>query len=206
MFEAVKGWVSNIIAVILFVSIIEIILPEGKMRKYVNLAAGVLIVLIIISPLVRAFNKDLQIEMPEMNLKEPIPLEELKTQGKKIEDMRAKQIVDAYRTKIEKSIEKQVNEIKGVSCQRVVCKVIEDSIKEDFGDIKEITLYVSKKKEEYKNSKIQSVKIELSKSAQNKIEKTVEFPLEIKNEIIKMISYTCRVKPEQIKIINSANR
>jgi len=206
MLEAVKVWVSNIIAIILFVSIVEIILPEGKMRKYVNLVAGVVVVLIIISPLVKAFNKNIEIDMPEMNIKEPISIQELKIQGQKIESMRSKQIICTYKEKMEKSIKEQVNEISGVDCQRVICKVKEDSRNENFGDIDEVTLYVSKKQDKFQNSKIEPVKIKLSEKVQSKVDNTEKISEEIKNQIIKKISNTFRISNEHIKIINSANR
>ncbi|MGE5328415.1 MAG: stage III sporulation protein AF, partial [Deltaproteobacteria bacterium] len=155
MFEALKGWVASIIAVILFVSLVEIILPEGKMRKYVNLTAGVLVVLIIISPLFKVFNKSIEIDIPEMSLKESVPLEELKIQGEKIGNMRSKQIIYAYREKMAKNIREQVNEIEGISCEKVVCKIIEDAGKESFGDIQDVTLYINKKQHQGTKSNIQ---------------------------------------------------
>jgi len=206
MLEAIKGWVSNIIAVILFVSIVELILPEGKMRKYVSLIAGVLVVFIIVSPLVSAFNKDIQIEMPEMSMKEPVPIEELKLQGEKIGTLRSKQIVEAYKTKIQKSIQEQVNEVSEINCERVVCKVKEDTSKQEFGDIEEITLYITIKDKGFDNSKIEPVKIQIGNSKENNTDKSVEISKEIKNKIIKNISYTCRINSEHIKIISLQNR
>jgi len=206
MFEAVKGWVSNIIAVILFVSIVEIILPDGKIRKYVNLVAGVLVVLIIVSPIVSAFNKDIQIEMFEMKTNELPPIEELKLQSEKIGTLRSKQIVEAYRTKIEKSIQEQVNDVGEISCEKVICKVNEDTNKEEFGNIEEVTLHITSKNKKVDNSKIKPVKIQIGNSKEDNADKSVEISQEIKNKIIKNISYTCRINSEHIKIISLRNR
>lgn len=205
MFDAVKTWVSNIIAVILFVSIIEIILSDGKMKKYVNLVAGVLVVLIIVSPLVRAFNKDFKLEMPEMNFKEPIPIEDLKMQGAKIEKLRSKQIIQAYKIKMEESIRNQVNEIDGVYCDKVICKVKENINDNSLGDIEEIALYLRKSSRKVENSEIKPVEVKIGEDKKESTPKSVEIPDETKNEIIKNISYTCRISPEHIKIIDPVN-
>lgn len=205
MFESLKGWVSNIAAIIVFVSIIEIILPDGKMRKYVSLTAGVLVVLIIISPLVGAFNKGAGINMPEINFKEPIPIEELKIRGEKIEKLRSKQVLDTYKAKLERSIQEQVNEIDGVYCSKAICQITEDSNKEGFGDIQEICLYVNSKRQESNYSKIEPISINLKNTELDKAQKDMAIPEKIKDEIIKKISYTFRVSPGRIKINYSTN-
>ncbi|MGE5474127.1 MAG: stage III sporulation protein AF [Ignavibacteriales bacterium] len=205
MLESVKTWVSNIIAVILFVSIIEIILSDGKMRKYVNLVAGVLVVLIIISPLVRAFNKDFKFEMPEMNLKEPIPIEDLKIKGTELESLRTKQVIETYRAKMESSIRNQVNQFDEVYCEKVVCKVKKNVDSNGLGDIEEIVLYISKKNKNLKNSEIKPIKIEIGKDKKKNVENSEEISEEIKNKIIKDVSYTCRVNPQNIKVLSSGN-
>lgn len=202
MFEALKGWVASIIAVILFVSLVEIILPEGKMRKYVNLTAGVLVVLIIISPLFKVFNKSIEIDIPEMSLKESVPLEELKIQGEKIGNMRSKQIIYAYREKMAKNIREQVNEIEGISCEKVVCKIIEDAGKESFGDIQDVTLYINKKQHQGTKSNIQPIKIELNKSTENKADNTIKISEEEKSQIIKKVSNICNITNEHINIVS----
>jgi stage III sporulation protein AF len=49
--EIVKEWVKNIFIIIVAVSFIEILMPEGNMKKYLKFIFSLIIMVIILSPL-----------------------------------------------------------------------------------------------------------------------------------------------------------
>lgn len=51
MIEALKGWIISIVCTVIFVTIVELILPKGSIKKYVKLATGLLIMLVILAPI-----------------------------------------------------------------------------------------------------------------------------------------------------------
>lgn len=53
MMEALKGWIISIVSTVIFVTIIEIILPDGSIKKYVKLATGLLIMVVVLSPILK---------------------------------------------------------------------------------------------------------------------------------------------------------
>lgn len=46
----ITSWLKDILVVFILVSLLEVILPKGKMRRFVNFIIGLLIILVIISP------------------------------------------------------------------------------------------------------------------------------------------------------------
>lgn len=60
----ISNWLKDILVVFIVISFLEIILPKGKMKKFVNFIIGLLIIFVIISPFTDLeslqFNIDLQ--------------------------------------------------------------------------------------------------------------------------------------------------
>ena len=54
----INSWVKNIIFVVIVSGIIEMILPEGKSKKYIKVVIGVYIIFVIINPILSIFSKD----------------------------------------------------------------------------------------------------------------------------------------------------
>ena len=52
MVEFLSSWAGNITVSVIIATIIEMILPEGKNRKYIKTVIGVYILFIILSPII----------------------------------------------------------------------------------------------------------------------------------------------------------
>ena len=57
MIKFINSWAQGIILAVIIATIIEIILPEGKNKKYVKTVIGVYILFTIIYPLINKFTK-----------------------------------------------------------------------------------------------------------------------------------------------------
>lgn len=49
--EIIREWVKNIFIIIVAISFVEILLPHGNMKKYLNFIFSLIIMAIILSPL-----------------------------------------------------------------------------------------------------------------------------------------------------------
>lgn len=58
MIEAIKSWIVNISTVIIFITAVELILPQNSIKKYAKYVLGLLVVLTMINPMLKFFNKD----------------------------------------------------------------------------------------------------------------------------------------------------
>ncbi|MCT8138695.1 stage III sporulation protein AF [Anaerobacillus sp. CMMVII] len=51
-------WISNIILLILLATILELLLPNSSLQRYVKMVVGLLLLVIILTPLLSIFSKD----------------------------------------------------------------------------------------------------------------------------------------------------
>ena len=58
MIEALKVWVTNITIAIFFIAAVEMILPDNNMRKYAKFVLGLMLIVVIINPIIKIFDKD----------------------------------------------------------------------------------------------------------------------------------------------------
>ena len=58
MIEGLKVWVTNITIAIFFITAVEMILPDNSMRKYAKFVLGLMLIVVIINPIMKIFDKD----------------------------------------------------------------------------------------------------------------------------------------------------
>ena len=72
MISFINSYVKGIVVAVIISTIIEMILPEGKIKKYVKTVIGAYIVFIIISPIItKITGKEISLsyKLPEANTK-----------------------------------------------------------------------------------------------------------------------------------------
>lgn len=58
LIEALKAWIVNITIAVFFTSAVEMILPDNSMKKYAKFVLGLLLIVVIITPLIKIFDKN----------------------------------------------------------------------------------------------------------------------------------------------------
>ncbi|PAC29394.1 stage III sporulation protein AF [Caldifermentibacillus hisashii] len=56
--ELLSSWIQNIILFILLSVVIEMLLPRSDMQKYVRMAAGLVLLILILTPIMKLFAMD----------------------------------------------------------------------------------------------------------------------------------------------------
>ena len=156
MIEFLKNWVINIVTISILVILLEILIPSGRIKKFVNLVSGFILIIAIINPFIGLFKK--RIDLKELQLKDSsfIDRDELEKNSRIIEEKQLKQITELYRTKLIVKIEESIKEIKGIAYAKADVIINEDSGSGSFGEIKRV--YVDIKLEEVKDGGIKPVK------------------------------------------------
>ena len=107
MINFLKNWVQQIVVAAIIVSVFELILPEGKMKKYIKVILGVYVVFCLISPFVdnNALYKLQNIDLEEslQNLSET---QETTASADSV-DLRLQQL---YIQELEKDIKQRIKE------------------------------------------------------------------------------------------------
>ena len=60
--EFVYSWIKDLVLLFVIISLVELIMPKGTMRRYINFVVGLLIIFTVINPFINLSNLDFQLE------------------------------------------------------------------------------------------------------------------------------------------------
>ncbi len=149
MINWIGSWVQGIVIAVVISTIIEMILPDGNIKKYVRTVIGVYIVFVIISPIItKITGKEINLELYELP-------ETTKVQQNVI-DTNA-YIESTYINKLKQDIIENI-ETKGYKVININIGI--EQKETGYGNINKIDLRISKTKQ---TGSIQPIEIDLSK-------------------------------------------
>ena len=153
MVTFLSSWVKNLSLALIVVSILEMILPNNKTKKYIKTIMGLYILFSIISPFIKNSNN---LNLSEFNINSYAEgIVEASSNEVVNQESMDKRIKKIYVQELEKDITSKIKE-KGYTVSN--CKVDVDGIED--GNIKNITVKLKDKnenlnsEENYKNNKI----------------------------------------------------
>lgn len=162
MIKFINSWAQGIILAVIIATIIEIILPEGKNKKYVKTVIGVYILFTIIYPLISKFTKTNINTLIENTTKQMSTYQE--NNSLKIDT--DKYIESTYKKKIEEDIRKRANE-KNLNITSLNV-YIETEDENRYGMLNSLVMKVEKNETSKKNNDVNQIKeINISKNVQN---------------------------------------
>lgn len=187
MVNWLNSWAQKIIIVVIICTIIEMILPEGKNKKYIKIVIGIYVVFTIISPIISKINGSEKIDLEKyLNINtETIEVSSNVDTNKYIEEVYIEKLKTDIKTKL-LSINYETEKIN-----------LEIETKDDntYGSILNLTVMVNKKSEEgEKTIKINKVII-----GENS-EKTSKLTQEEINEIKKYLAQIYQIDEEKINV------
>ncbi len=140
MITFLSSWVKGLGLAIVIVSILEMLLPNNKTKKYIRMVMGIYVLFTMISPFVS--NKEWFNEIKNMNWEENIIAQTSTQVNQTSMDARIKQL---YQEELEKDITKKLKEqgYEVTNCQ-VKLKIEEN---EEDTEISKIKIKVEKKQE-----------------------------------------------------------
>ena len=143
MLVFLKDWVLNITALVLFLVVIEILMPSGRMKKYCGLVTGVILIIAIINPFLKLFNGNLNLEDIQVSNSNTIDRLEIEKNSKLLKDEEMKQITEVYRKKIIRQLEDNAMKSKGVVEAKGDVIINEDYNSDTFGEVKRAYLEIT---------------------------------------------------------------
>lgn len=143
MLGFLKDWIMNITALVLFLVVIEILMPSGRMKKYCSLVTGVILIIAIINPFLKFFNGNFNLEDIQTASSNTIDRLEIEKNSKLLKDEEMKQITEVYRKKIIRQIEDSARKSREVADAKGDVIINEDYNSEAFGEIKQVYLEIT---------------------------------------------------------------
>ncbi len=180
MVNFLSSWVKNLSLAIIVVSILEMLLPNNKTKKYVKMVMGLYILFSIISPFIKNSDK---LNFENIDVSSYIN-EELDTSNVEVnQESMDKRLKEIYIEELENDITKKLKE-KGYTIE--YCKVDANiSQKDNDSGIKKITLKLDKK---------ESIKTDESSKNNENTTQTIE------NKIVSEIQ---KIQKVEVKVGNN---
>ena len=147
MIEILSSWAKNIILAIIVISILEMLLPNNKTKKYVKMVMGLYLLFNIISPLVK--NKD-KLNFNDFDINTYVSSQTQNTNINTVnQESMDKRLNEIYVEELQKDIKEKL-ENQGYSVEKCDVKAEIDNTAQSSG-IKKISLKVEKNNKDSKN-------------------------------------------------------
>lgn len=142
MLEFIRHWVINIVALVLFIVIIEMLLPSGKMKKYVGIVTGTVLIIAVITPVIELFGGDFDFAAVQTTTGNTISRMQIEKDSKLLEEQQLGQIIEVYCNDLIEQMERHAIEVEGVKDAKADIIINEDHTSENFGQIKRAYLEI----------------------------------------------------------------
>lgn len=157
MIAFIKEWVNQIIVAVIIATIFEMILPDGKNKKYIKMIIGIYVLFTMIQPIAtKITGKEFKIDT---NYEKYFNDDILKTSSDTFENNNSKLIEHTYIDNIKSDIKAKIEQ-KGYSV--VSCNVNIVTNSENYGAIKNIVLKLKGTEEENTNSIVEIERVEVN--------------------------------------------
>lgn len=195
----ISSWLKDIVVLFILISIAELIMPKGNMKRYINLVIGLLIIFTIVNPFAKLMKLDFNLDQAIFNYSKS---DDYLNNDEEFYIQQEKQIESLYKEKIS-------NEMIELVEDKTEYKVIDISIgiiesKEKYGEIDYIKLIVDKNKETKSNKisieKVSPVYIDNNvKAISNKNSKDNDVNNDF-NELKELLSSRYSIEKEKITV------
>ncbi|MDF2945744.1 MAG: stage sporulation protein [Bacillales bacterium] len=134
-------WITNIIVFILIATVIDLILPSSSFNKYVKFVTSLLLLLMIISPVLKIFNSDIETAIENMIFNDRKNSSESLLDEKKIEILESQRayILEQMAVQLERQVAKDVKEKYGVEISGISLESNDKELK-DYNSISKVSV------------------------------------------------------------------
>ncbi|TYR82452.1 stage III sporulation protein AF [Priestia megaterium] len=160
--QALTSWITNIILFILLATVINLLLPNSGLQKYTKLVIGLLLMLIIITPVFQIFKVDVNQMLKSMNvssLKNDPQIENLiESQKKEIQASQRAYILEQMAVQMEADVKEELMGQYGVAIDQIHIETKNETDEPNVENIKSIQVIASEGEAE-SESVVSTVKV-----------------------------------------------
>lgn len=146
MLEFLKTWVLTIISLVMFIVLIEMILPSGKIRKMINMVSGFMLIAAMINPVLNLFGKSVDFKGISFETAYFPDQQSIEKNSKIFSEKQNSQILYVYRQNITAKLREICEAQKEISFVNAEIQLTEDPSSKTFGEIRAIYLDIAEGK------------------------------------------------------------
>ncbi len=143
MLDFIRNWIINITVVMIFIMLLETILPNSDMKRYVNVVVGLLIVVVIIQPLMLVKDISLQFNKNVLEATAFVQQGSVAAQAVDLNRYRKQEALQLFEARIKGEIGRLLEQegIKNDNA-RIELELATDIDQQDFGRIRSVDIYL----------------------------------------------------------------
>lgn len=168
----------------LVISLIDLIMPKGKMKRYIDFIIGILIIFTIINPLTRINNINLDLDSALIDFDKQILIEN------SLIDLQDEQVREIYTKNLKRKIQEVIEDNAGYGVEDIEIITLLDD--ERIFLLEGVNIVLSKKKEVNKAIKVDKVEIGNEAIESGNVNSNVE--------LAELIASIVEIEAEKIKI------
>lgn len=207
--EALREWITTILTVVIFVTFVEILIPNSHYKRYINVVVGFLIMIVILNPVIHFFSSEVSIGDEILQTTNKMESLTMQNRSEAVSYDHNQAIIDLYKDNLKRQMKKRIEENTEYAVQEINL-VVEEQEGEQYGAINgvEIVLQQKDKKEGVKEG-IETIKINnvvINKKNNNTVE-TNSIMIDSEGEYIKNdLSNFYHIPQESISIYIQKNK
>ncbi|MGI6584392.1 MAG: stage III sporulation protein AF [Gracilibacteraceae bacterium] len=153
MAEFLRNWIINITVIIIFIMLLETIIPSSSMKRYINVIVGLMIIVVVIKPfvLVKDYAEDFHLKFLETS--GYIEQSGAAADSERIVEFQQKMAVEVFENNLKRLIE----------------RIIDENIDSEYGELS-INLWLEKDFESKDFGRIKSVEVIINNNSGEVIE------------------------------------
>lgn len=140
MLEGFYGWISTIAVTIIFAAFIEMLMPDNKMKKYIKLVLGLLIMAVILEPVLKYINKNYSLSGYSFKYSNIMDSSYIKQESETYSQKQQDSVVRLYKQNLEDKMADGIKNLISGKDVSVSVEIVEDIKNQNFGEIKKATV------------------------------------------------------------------
>ncbi len=172
--EFIREWIITIISVIIFITFVEILIPNSNHKKYINVVVGFLLMIIILNPLTKLIGGEIDFEEGIIKVSNQLELDTAKNRLNNIQYSNDDVVVKIYKNEITKQLKNRIEQNDEYLVEDVLVEVVEEAESPDFGLIKSFSITLKENTYHKKTYETTIKPVEINVSLGGKINNTVE--------------------------------
>ncbi|RKD34572.1 stage III sporulation protein AF [Thermohalobacter berrensis] len=188
MIHFLKNWVINIVTVVVFVTFIEILLPNSSMKRYINVIIGLTIIVVLVNPFIKLLTEDIDIEKEVFKqIKSSYRSGQIKKE--EFQNLRETQVIGLYKDKVKNDLKNLLDSYTKYTVKDISVEIIDDMESKKFGSLQKVKIIFlnnDKKEDQTRDIKvdpIENIKVSLKTTKEKQSLKTINNLYDIKTKI-----------------------
>ena len=140
MLEFLKNWIISVVTMVIFMALIDLILPENNIKKYARFVTGLLVIVTILNPVFKLFAGNASIETYITQYTDAIDTNSSLTNTKEAQSDIEEKTREVFKENLKKEIESKIKNSTGENYTVVSIDVELDSKSSNYGTISSIEL------------------------------------------------------------------